>query len=110
MDIQEEQLRAGRTPADGIEPPFGVEPESRWGFIHDGATGHVTKVKTEAGTYIDFYKKVAQGIRLSESGKDRAEEVGLVSAQVGTLVVQIIEVTKKSSDEGKTISFQPIFF
>jgi len=45
LDVQEEQLKAGRTPTDGKQPEFGIEPESLWGDLHDGA-GISAKVKS----------------------------------------------------------------
>ena len=58
LDIQEEQLKAGRAVRD---PGFGVHPPDRWGILHDGETGRRTPA--EAGAYTAFYSAVARSIR-----------------------------------------------
>jgi scyllo-inositol 2-dehydrogenase (NADP+) len=58
LDIQEEQLRAGMRPgADG----FGVEPETRWGYIN--VDGRRNRYPTLAGRWIDFYTQLVDAIR-----------------------------------------------
>jgi len=58
IDVQEEALRAGRSPT---EPGFGAEPRERWGrlVIDDGPQ----EVPTEPGSYGSFYAGVAQSLR-----------------------------------------------
>ncbi|MFE3452192.1 Gfo/Idh/MocA family oxidoreductase [Nonomuraea sp. NPDC059194] len=54
LDVQEEQLRAGAVPDD---PGFGADPEERWGSL--GTVDSAERVRTEPGSYLDFYQAVA---------------------------------------------------
>lgn len=104
LDVQEDQLKAGRIPSDNKTPSFGVEPNSLWGTIYDGQSGKGSVVNSEKGTYVSFYENVAKGIQAAATDTDRTEAVGLVSAKLAAHVIQIIELAKQSSDEGKTIA------
>lgn len=60
MDVQEERLVAGRTPAtDGRE--WGAEPKDRWGRIQRGA--HREVVPSERGRWDTFYPGFAGAVR-----------------------------------------------
>ncbi|MFD1933762.1 MULTISPECIES: Gfo/Idh/MocA family oxidoreductase [Nonomuraea] len=54
LDVQEEQLRAGATPDD---PGFGADPEEQWGTL--GTVDSAERVRTEPGSYLEFYQAVA---------------------------------------------------
>ena len=60
IDIQEEQLRAGRSPT---EPGWGEEPLERWGrlLVDDEAK----QVPTEPGSYGSFYAGAERSLRES---------------------------------------------
>jgi scyllo-inositol 2-dehydrogenase (NADP+) len=58
VDVQEEALRAGRTPD---EPDWGLEPEERWGRL--GTDDEARPVRTERGSYLAFYDGVAAALR-----------------------------------------------
>lgn len=58
LDIQEEQLKAGRAVRD---PGFGVHPPERWGTLHDGDRPRPTP--GEPGAYVDFYSALVRSIR-----------------------------------------------
>jgi predicted dehydrogenase len=58
LDVQEEALRAGRSPAD---PDWGEEPRERWGRLV--TDGEVQEVPTEPGSYGSFYTGVARSLR-----------------------------------------------
>ena len=58
LDVQEDALRAGRSPN---EPGWGEEPEDRWGRL--GAGGDLREVPTEPGNYGAFYEAVAASLR-----------------------------------------------
>jgi len=117
MDTQEEQLKAGRFPDDGkgsvpkeipetidvTTLPFGVDNPKNVGELYEGATGKCTKIESYIGTYMDFYRKVYSALSNSSSDKDKAEAAGLVSAKRGSLIVYILELAKKSHDEGRTL-------
>jgi predicted dehydrogenase len=57
LDVQEEHLRAGRSPAD---PDWGEEPRERWGRLVDGEEER--EVQTEPGSYGSFYAGVARSL------------------------------------------------
>ncbi|MEV5498551.1 Gfo/Idh/MocA family oxidoreductase [Nonomuraea fuscirosea] len=58
MDVQEERLRAGISPGS---PGFGDDEEERWGVLGTEEAREV--VRTEAGSYLDFYRGVAAALR-----------------------------------------------
>jgi predicted dehydrogenase len=58
LDVQEEALRAGRSPT---EPGFGEEPRERWGRLVTGE--EQSEVPTEPGSYSSFYAGVAASLR-----------------------------------------------
>jgi scyllo-inositol 2-dehydrogenase (NADP+) len=57
LDVQEEQLRAGRSPT---EPDWGEEPRERWGRLVTGKEQR--EVPTEPGSYSSFYAGVAASL------------------------------------------------
>lgn len=87
IDIQEEQLRAGRSPA---EPGWGEEPLERWGrlVVDDVAT----EVTTEPGSYGSFYAGVAQSLR-----DDRPPPVDPLAS------VAALEVLDAARERAKTL-------
>ncbi|MFI6595146.1 Gfo/Idh/MocA family oxidoreductase [Nonomuraea sp. NPDC050536] len=58
LDVQEGRLRAGVSP---LEPDFGEEPEDRWGLL--GTDEANRRVRTEPGSYLDFYTGVENALR-----------------------------------------------
>jgi predicted dehydrogenase len=58
LDVQEEELRAGRSPT---EPDWGKEPRERWGRLVTGKEQR--EVPTEPGSYSSFYASVAASLR-----------------------------------------------
>jgi predicted dehydrogenase len=58
LDVQEEHLRAGRSPTD---PDWGEEPRERWGRLVVG--DEQREVETEPGSYGSFYAGVARSLR-----------------------------------------------
>ncbi len=95
MDPQEEALKSGNHP--GNSKAWGVEPEDNWGTIYafDGGTIQKEKIKTEAGDYREFYRKLAQAI--SEDGEPP------VNPSHAKDVIEIIELAIESSDKKKAI-------
>ena len=57
LDVQEQQLRAGRSPTD---PDWGEEPREHWGRLLTGAEQR--EVPTEPGSYGAFYAGVAASL------------------------------------------------
>jgi predicted dehydrogenase len=60
MDIQEDLLLAGHTPAT-LGEEWGVEPVERWGRVHRGDDGE--PVPTERGRWDTFYPAFARAVR-----------------------------------------------
>jgi predicted dehydrogenase len=60
VDIQEEHLVTGRTPATDGES-WGTEPRDRWGRVHDGS-GAVSR-RTERGRWDTYYPAFATAVR-----------------------------------------------
>lgn len=58
LDVQEDQLRAGLTPAD---PEYGVTPPEAYGTV--GTPGDTRPEPTDPGRYQDFYPAVAAAVR-----------------------------------------------
>ncbi|RUS22243.1 hypothetical protein BC937DRAFT_89902 [Endogone sp. FLAS-F59071] len=99
LDPQEDQLKAGLLPGNAA---FGVETEDNWGTLNTDVAGvHVVgKVETQRGRYLDFYNNVAETILGGDKGKLA------VTARQAADVIKVIELAKKSSDEGgKTVEF-----
>jgi predicted dehydrogenase len=59
LDIQEEHLVAGRTPASEGEA-WGTEPPDRWGHLHDGS--QVVSVPSERGRWDTYYPAFAAAV------------------------------------------------
>jgi predicted dehydrogenase len=60
MDIQEELLLAGQTPAS-LGPEWGAEPADRWGRLYRGDAGET--VPTRPGAWNTFYPAFAAAVR-----------------------------------------------
>ncbi len=60
MDIQEELLLAGHTPA-ALGAEWGAEPAERWGRVYRGGAGET--VPTENGAWDTFYPSFARAVR-----------------------------------------------
>ncbi|MFT5708463.1 MAG: scyllo-inositol 2-dehydrogenase (NADP+) [Oceanospirillaceae bacterium] len=97
LDPQEEQLRAGLSPA---VPAFGVEPPAHFGVQYladsNGQQQSVKKIETIKGCYAEFYSQLAMAI-----SSDLTVPVSAISA---TKVIKIIELAIKSSEQGCTVS------
>ena len=60
VDVQEDLLLAGETPAT-LGERWGLEPEERWGRLHRGDAGR--PVPTERGRWDRFYPAFARSVR-----------------------------------------------
>jgi scyllo-inositol 2-dehydrogenase (NADP+) len=93
LDVQEDALRAGRSPN---EPGWGEEPRDRWGRL--GAGEELQEVPTEPGSYGDFYAAVAASLRDGAPPPvDPAEAVE---------VLEVLEAARRSSLERKVVPLQ----
>lgn len=99
LDPQEDQLKTKLTPAQNPSI-FGVDSEDRWGLLdaeieEDKPVNK--RVKTERGSYIDFYNNVADSIL----NKNPANLV--VTARQAAAVIRFIELAQQSSTEKRSI-------
>jgi scyllo-inositol 2-dehydrogenase (NADP+) len=92
LDVQEEQLRAGREPGDA---EFGVEPAAQWGELHSGAAAP-RRLPSERGRWLSFYESLRTAI---ESGT-AAAPVAMTDAREG---LRLIEAARRSSEQGVRI-------
>jgi predicted dehydrogenase len=90
LDVQEEALRAGRSPN---EPGWGHEPEDRWGRLSAGE--ELRDVPTEPGTYGAFYEAVAASLR--DGTPPPVDPVEAVE------VLEVLEAARRSSLERKVV-------
>ncbi|HEY3808440.1 MAG TPA: Gfo/Idh/MocA family oxidoreductase [Steroidobacteraceae bacterium] len=96
LDVQEQQLRDGTAP-DGAS--FGLEPETQWGRLVDGASQRTLRTPAERGDWRAFYEAMRRSI---ETGSE--VPVSLAEARG---VLAIIEAARSSSDGGKRINLRP---
>ncbi|PJH91578.1 oxidoreductase [Bacillus sp. SN1] len=97
IDGQEDALRAGRKPEDDS---WGADDPEFYGKL---TTVHGTDKKTETipsvnGSYLSYYRKIAESIREGSALPVTAEE--------GIDVIRIIEAAMKSSEEKRTIMLE----
>ncbi|OCF42095.1 hypothetical protein I317_04066 [Kwoniella heveanensis CBS 569] len=84
---------------------FGVEPEEGWGTAYiakeekDGADFTEEKVPASAGDYKGLYLNLFEAIDSADRAKLAVKKEQVLS------VLKIIELARKSSDEGKVLSF-----
>jgi predicted dehydrogenase len=90
LDVQEEALRAGRSPS---EPGWGEEPRERWGRL--GAGEDLREVPTERGDYGAFYEAVVACLR--EGAPPPVDPVEAVE------VLDVLEAARRSSLERHVI-------
>jgi predicted dehydrogenase len=93
MDVQEETLLAGGTPA-AAGAAWGAEPPSRWGSITLGG-GPVLRVPTENGRWPDYYAAFAAAVR------------GLGPVPVDPwdawLTCRVVDAARESARTGETV-------
>lgn len=93
MDIQEELLVAGRTPASEGEA-WGAEPPDRWGRVHD-ASGAATR-PTERGHWDTYYRDFAAAVR--SSGPVPVEPRDAVAT------AEVLDAARTSAERGELIT------
>ncbi len=92
LDVQEPQLRSGMRASDTT---FGIEPETQWGTLTDGASGRREVIASERGQWTEFYAQVRTCIE-----QDAAPPV---SATDGREVIRMIEAAMESSASGRRV-------
>lgn len=97
MDMQEEHLKQGKSPAD--TPDWGTEPESLWGTLNTDVQGlHVKgKVESKSGDYTGLYENVYRAILGQEELQVKPEQA--------RNTIRIIELALQSSKEKRSIKF-----
>lgn len=90
LDVQEEALRAGRSPT---ERGWGEEPRERWGRL--GAGEDLQEVPTEPGNYGAFYEAVAVSLR--DGAPPPVDPVDAVA------VLEVLEAARSSSLEREVV-------
>ncbi|HEY5881033.1 MAG TPA: Gfo/Idh/MocA family oxidoreductase [Nakamurella sp.] len=96
FDIQEDQLKAGHTPAD-LGTGWGVEPESAWGRLYSGDVA--APVPSERGAWDTFYPAVARAVR------------GLgappVAAHDAVATARVLDAARESARTGTVVRIGP---
>ncbi len=97
MDVQEEALKAGRTPADTTD--WGIEPEGQWGQLYTeyGGLQIAGSVQSERGSFQDFFINVQQVIW------EEAELI--VTPEQARDAIRIIELALQSNREKRTVPY-----
>lgn len=97
MDVQEENLKNGYTPAN--TPNWGRESEDLWGFINSDVNGShiIGKVESEPGDYRGFYENVYKAIL----GKEDL----LVKPMQVLSTIKVIEMAMRSHKERRWVDF-----
>ena len=90
MDPQENELKKGTSP---VGKDWGEDPYENWGELN--LEGKISKIKTQRGDYVEFYRNIYQAI---------TEEAPLmVKAEEAMQVIRMIELAKKSSVDNKAL-------
>ncbi|GGI13269.1 oxidoreductase [Gottfriedia solisilvae] len=94
LDGQEDALKSGKKP---INDSWGADDPQFYGNLNtiDGEKVKSETIETVHGSYLTYYKKIAESINDGKSVP--------VSGQEGLLVIKIIEAAQKSSLEKKAI-------
>ncbi len=90
LDVQEAQLRAGRTPAD---PGYGREDPATWGALHAG--DQTQRIETQPGRYPGFYAGVVSALRGGALPVRPEEAVAALA---------VIDAARASSAEGRVVT------
>lgn len=97
MDVQEEMLKAGGTPAN--TPNWGAEPEHLWGQLYTEYKGLQIAgvVQSERGSFQDFFINVQQAIW--------GEAALLVTPEQARDTIRVIELALQSNMEKRTVAY-----
>jgi predicted dehydrogenase len=96
FDIQEEQLKAGHTPAS-LGAGWGVEPESRWGWLYAGDVAR--PVPSERGAWDTYYPAVADAVR----GRGAPP----VAARDAVATARVLDAARESARTGTVVRIGP---
>lgn len=93
------------------DPAFGIEPERYHGYLHtskpfdasfqkkadEPAVVFSGKVKSQPGSYMDYYRDVVKAVR--------GEGEVVVKPKESRMGIRIIELAKISAREGRTVEW-----
>ncbi|MGY1986569.1 Gfo/Idh/MocA family oxidoreductase [Blastococcus sp. SYSU DS0669] len=95
MDVQEELLLAGHTPAS-LGPAWGAEPALHWGRLHRGDAGE--HVPSERGSWDGFYPAFARAVRgLGLAPVDPRDAIASAT---------VLDAARLSATDGGTVRFR----
>ena len=92
LDPQEDQARAGLS---ALDDRFGVEGAERFGKLIRGVDGASEIVATERGRWVTYYELMKQAIETDGPVP--------VSAREARAVLEVLEIARRSSSEGRRI-------
>ena len=95
LDVQEDQLKAGKKPGDS---GYGIEDERRFGVltsVNGGSLSSKTYPTNNTLNYQHFYMDFLQAL----NGKGSVP----VNPRSSAAVIRLIELARQSSQEGKTL-------
>jgi len=98
LDVQEDQLKAGKRPADD---GFGVEKEEAWGSLVSLGKGDVPEKSTYKATGPGSYNSLYEGFNKAVEGG--GEGAVPVKAREAMDVLRIIEGARESAKTGRTV-------
>lgn len=90
LDVQEAQLREGRTPD---QPGFGTEDPSAWGALYAG--DETQAIETEPGRYTGFYAGVVTALRGGALP---------VTPQDAVAALRVIDAARASAADGRVVT------
>lgn len=93
LDVQEEQLRQGVSPADAS---YGIEPETQWGCLVPANQGEHTPIPAVRGDWSAFYRAMRASIESNAPVP--------VSAHAARNVLKLIELARISSETGQRLA------
>jgi len=95
LDVQEQQLRAGRAPTDAA---FGVESPGHWGLLIEGEPAREQSVPAERGRWLEFYAGLRRSLEQGSAPR--------VPASEARAVLLLIEAAQRSAALGCRIDFR----
>jgi predicted dehydrogenase len=93
FDVQEEQLKAGGTPAS-LGDLWGVEPESAWGTLFEGESSR--RVPSERGAWDRYYPMVAAAVAVAGSPP--------VDPRDAVATAAVLDAARESAATGTVVS------
>src|SRR6478609_1256337 len=96
FDIQEQQLKAGHSPAS-LADGWGVEPESAWGRLYYGDLA--APVPSERGAWDSYYPAVARAVQ----GLDDPP----VAARDAIATARVLDAARESAAERTVVLLRP---